>query len=467
MPLRVLSLSPAAFVGRVLFFLGFAAAVGLLLVKQSPTAAPIAPAAAATQVTTALVNGLGILSQVQQRLKESGEEKDEALREDLALSDSALRILLVENWKSSAPDRDQITSALRTALRQIAAAQAGDGREILESNVTELEKLYDPKLVEQACALAERYRCPMHPDVIGQKGAICPRCGMQLSSQVRLSASLFDPMIATRIVHAWIQTDAPLRVGAKVNAHLILANTRGESITFDQLREVHTRKIHLLIIDGSLSDYHHEHPVPSNISGRYDFSFTPQKPGAYRIWADVQPVETDIQEFAMTVIPADTPAEPLQIESDRLTNTVNGLTYSIQFEQPVKSGEPVRGALHIARGDGSGFAQLEPVMGAFAHIVGFREDRTSALHIHPETARPLTASDRGGPDLYFRFYAAQPGFYRLFVQIQRDGTEEFVPFALNVIPGKTPSGWERNNCSRTRRMPSWQVGRKLVVPTAG
>jgi hypothetical protein len=457
LPFRVLSPSAPAFVGRVLCFLGYAAAVNLLPAEPPPATAPIVPAGAVTAVPPTVVNGLGILFQVRQRLHERSEEKEEAIREDLALSDSALRVLLVENWKSSAPDRDQITAALQALLQQIVLTQAGGDREILESNMAELQKLYDPQRVEQAHALAQRYRCPMHPDVIGQKGAICPRCGMQLSSQVRLAASLFDAMTATGIVKARVQIDAPLQVGVKVNAHLILTNRRGEAITVDQLREVHTRKIHLLIIDGSLTDYHHEHPVPSNVPGRYDFRFTPQKPGTYRIWADVQPVETDIQEFAMTVIPADTPAEPLHAEPDRLTNTVNGLTYSIQFEKPVKSDEPVRGTLHIARADGSGFARLEPIMGAFAHIVGFREDRTSALHIHPETARPLTASDRGGPDLHFRFYAARPGFYRLFVQVQREGVEEFVPFALNVVPGKMPSGWERNNCSRTRRKRSWSA----------
>jgi hypothetical protein len=240
----------------------------------------------------------------------------------------------------------------------------------------------------------------------------------------------------------------------KVSAHLTLTTLRGDPITLDQLREVHTRKIHLLIIDGSLTDYHHEHPIPSVIPGRYDFSFTPQKPGTYRVWADVQPVATDIQEFAMTVIPADTPAEPLKAEPDRLTNTVNGLHYAIEFEQPVKSGEPVRATLHITEADGSGYAQLEPIMGAFVHIVGFRDDRTSALHIHPEVARALTAVDRGGPDLQFRFYAAKPGFYRLFVQVQRNGVQEFVSFALNVPLGKMPSDWEKNNCSSGKSGPT-------------
>lgn len=165
----------------------------------------------------------------------------------------------------------------------------------------------------------------------------------------------------------------------------------------------------------------------------------------------------------MTVIQADTPAEPLKAIPDRLTNTVNGLSYSIQFAQAVKSGEPVNGIVHITSADGAGFTQLEPVMGAFAHIVGFHEDRTSALHIHPETARPLIPSDRGGPDLHFRFYAAKPGFYRLFVQVQRAGGQEFVPFNLNVVKGTMPAGWENTNCQRRMRMRSWVRALPLIA----
>jgi len=93
-------------------------------------------------------------------------------------------------------------------------------------------------------------------------------------------------------------------------------------------------------------------------------------------------------------------------------------------------------------------------MGAFAHIVGFRDDRTSALHIHPEIARPLNPDDRGGPELRFRFYAAKPGFYRLFVQVQRNGQSEFVPFVLNIPLGKMPSDWEKNNCSSGKSGPT-------------
>ena len=56
-----------------------------------------------------------------------------------------------------------------------------------EKSYDDLEKLYDPKLIEQARALANRYRCAMHPEVVGPQGTSCPRCGMALNSQVRLT----------------------------------------------------------------------------------------------------------------------------------------------------------------------------------------------------------------------------------------------------------------------------------------
>ena len=426
--------------------------LSLFATVSQPGAQPSPPATPPVLVS---VNAWGVLFQVRQRLQESpGQGQADDMREDLLLSDSALRVLLSENSRNNTPASNQIAADLQALIRQIATLSGSGGGKVSEDSYAELEKLYDPKLIEQARALAARYRCPMHPEVTGQKDAVCPRCGMPLSSPVRLSASSLEPEIPARMVRARVQIDARLQVGIKVSAHLTLTNIGGDPITLDQLREVHTRKIHLLIIDGSLTDYHHEHPVPSGIPGRYDFSFTPQKPGTYRVWADVQPVATDIQEFAMTVIPAATAAEALQTGPDRLTNTVNGLHYAIQFEQPVKSGEPVRATLHITQADGSGYAQLEPIMGAFAHIVGFRDDRTSALHIHPEMARPLSVVDRGGPDLQFRFYAAKPGFYRLFVQVQRNGVPEFVSFALNVPLGKMPSGWEKNNCSSGKSSPT-------------
>ncbi len=44
----------------------------------------------------------------------------------------------------------------------------------------------------------------------------------------------------------------------------------------------------------------------------------------------------------------------------------------------IKVGEAAQAKLRITKPDGSGFDQLEPVMTAFAHLVGFKEDKCRA-----------------------------------------------------------------------------------------
>lgn len=408
---------------------------------------PIPASSPASALVTA--NALGFLLQNQERAAPSG--ADAANRRGSVLG--ALQLLRSENEKNPSPVGGEIEAQLQTLTQQEIAAPLAERGKL--SGLDALLKLYDPAIAAQAVALAEQFRCPMHPEVVGKERAICPKCGMPLSSLVRLSPDVRDARITRYTIKARIETEAPLQVGVEVKAHLILTSLRnGEPITFEQLREVHTRKIHLLINDGSLVDYQHVHPTASNLPGRYDFSFTPHKPGPYRLWADLEPLATGIQEFVQALIRADTRAEPLVKEPDRLTTTLNGLSYTLVFDRPLKSGEPARASLHIATADGADFTGLEPVMGTFAHIVGFRDDRTTALHIHPEQDRTLVETDRGGPDLHFRFYAAKPGFYRLFAQIQRRGEQEFPSLAINVAPGPLPPGGEKNNCSSEQTSPT-------------
>jgi hypothetical protein len=429
----------------VILVAGFSLSAVSLAAQTTPTPTP-APSPTPPSV---VANALGFLLQSRERPAQAG--TDANTRRGSILS--ALHVLRSENQKISSPTKGQIDAQLQALIEQELAMPPAEHEDL--SGLDSLVKLYDPDLVAQARALAAQYRCPMHPEVIGKEGAICPKCGMALTSLVRLSPDSRNPPLMRYTIRSQVEIEAPLQVGKEVRAHLILTSLRnGEPVTLDQLREVHTRKIHLLINDGSLTDYHHVHPTPSDLPGRYDFSFTPQKPGPYRVWADLEPLATGIQEYALALILADTHAEPLVKEPDRLTTTLNHLHYTLSFDRPLKSGEPARGTLHIAQDDGTPFTELEPVMATFAHIVGFREDRTTALHIHPEIAAPPQRDDRGGPDLHFRFYAAKPGFYRLFAQIQRHGEQEFPSFTINVAQGPMPPGWQKNNCSSGRSRPT-------------
>lgn len=205
----------------------------------------------------------------------------------------------------------------------------------------------------------------------------------------------------------------------------------GEPITFNDLKKVHTKKLHLLIVDPSLTDYHHIHPVEGSAAGEYVFDFTPNKEGSYRIWADVTPIATEKQEY----VTADmgTPAKrKLGIDKKIfMVSEVNGFIFTLSLEGEAIAGDAVMGKITISK-DGKPFTKLEPLMGAFAHVVGFSEDYHSVMHIHPMGREPKNDSERGGSVLELHIEPEAPGFVKLFAQIHVDGKDIFAPFGIMV-----------------------------------
>ena len=299
-----------------------------------------------------------------------------------------------------------------------------------------VESCFSESAVAAATELASRYTCPMHLEVVGKQGDTCPKCGMKLDQMIRiLPSSMASQSGSSHLIHASVRTDGPLTVGKPVTAYLELRKPDGFPVTLSDLIETHTRKIHLLIIDSSLTDYHHEHPQPTDKFGDYVLHFTPHKPGSYRVWADLRPYPIGLQEYDTADIPAATQGLPL---TDRTLNreaTVDGLHYRLSIaEDEIKVGRPAHARLRVTTPDGKGFTQLEPIMATFAHIVGFSEDYKTVLHMHPKGPPVLDPNARGGPELEFQIYALKPGFVRLFAQVQIDGRSHFAPFGINVVP---------------------------------
>ena len=218
-------------------------------------------------------------------------------------------------------------------------------------------------------------------------------------------------------------------------AILKLTRTNGAALRADELQEVHQARIHLLIIEPSLGDYHHVHPQPAGAPGEYTFAFTPRRTGAYRVWADIRPAPMNLQENATADLPGLGPTASLLERATGTNAVVAGLRYELNFNTPtIKAGVASIGRLRVTTPDGRGFEQLEPVMGAFAHLVGFHEDFQTVLHLHPRAASVPGPNSRGGPELEFQLFAIKSGFYRLFAQVQIDGISRFAPFGFHVVP---------------------------------
>ncbi len=256
---------------------------------------------------------------------------------------------------------------------------------------------------------------------------------MRLDSKI----SIPTPTLFVKALGPAAISNQPMQVDLR------LRDANGQGVGSLQLVEMHTRRLHALIIDPSLEDYHHEHPITSGRPGDFTFMFTPRRSGNYLLWLDVTPLATARNEMPQTIIGGTTfPDLPIRREV-RLSSTNDGWRYELKLERKrIFAGESVGARLRVTQPDGRGCMALEPLMGAFAHIVGFMNDRQTMIHVHSHGEPPHELA-RSGPEIPFRFIAPKPGFLKLFVQVQVNGVGQLATFGLAVEDRSAPATAER------------------------
>ncbi len=206
----------------------------------------------------------------------------------------------------------------------------------------------------------------------------------------------------------------------------------GAGIGPDQLVLAHTKKLHLLVIDESLTDYQHIHPVAGAKPGEWTFSFMPKFGRTYRVWADSTRTGGD-QEYVFADLAAGTEKASAPDAKPVTTAEMDGLKFALSFAGPVKAGEGVMGSVAIVDvKSGKPFTQLQPIMGAFGHVVAFSRDWSSIEHVHPQGTEPKSDRERSGPVIGFHMAPQNAGVMKIFVQVLANGKEVIVPFTVNV-----------------------------------
>ena len=108
-----------------------------------------------------------------------------------------------------------------------------------------------------------------------------------------------------------------------------------------------------------------------------------------------------------------------------------GCDFVLTPAAPMRERQPADLRLTIARTDG-GAVLLEPVMGAFAHLVAFDEARSGFAHLHPVEADLTKRPDAMRPALNFKITIPRAGRYVIWAQVNLGGRELFVPFWFEV-----------------------------------
>ncbi|QQG37188.1 MAG: hypothetical protein HYS17_05345 [Micavibrio aeruginosavorus] len=237
-------------------------------------------------------------------------------------------------------------------------------------------------------------------------------------------ATVRAEIINTPALQKDIETTVTLRLKSAIS---------GKPLVSSDLKEIRTKPVHALIADPQLEDYKHVHPEEIDVPGEYTLSITPKTACTYRLWADVTPVKGQ-QEYAMVDIPGQEGCGSLTIDkSEKLeVKTADyAATLSLPEEGLKMAGDSVL-KLSLVNSEGSVVENLEPLMGAYAHMVGFYDDFRTITHLYPIGAEPVTEADRGRGDLSFHFNPEKAGFVKIFLQVRTGGQEHIFPFGVTV-----------------------------------
>jgi hypothetical protein len=324
-------------------------------------------------------------------------------------------------------------NAIATAAQQNNPVGAKTALASLRTVLDAIGKHFDPKVVA-----GDIFFCPMHSDFLSENPKTpCAKCGMDLLTR-RIPYSFIYTKPGEPTTRMTATASAPIVAGKEVEVKVRMEKADKSPVLYDDLMVMHTQPIHLLIEEPGLGDYHHEHPVATKVPGEYVFSFTPRKTAPYRIWADLVPNATGVQELPFADLPSDGKAAPIEDTANRFTSTAGGYRFTLTFDSgnhlPTRAGQARPMGITVTAPDGKPVTALEPVMNAFCHLVGFYEDYRTVVHLHPTGGDVVNPEARGGPALGFILFAPRAGFVRLYCQVSIGGKMIFAPFNVNVAP---------------------------------
>ena len=244
----------------------------------------------------------------------------------------------------------------------------------------------------------------------------------------------FMPVVAVKSpVTMTLATDVPPALGRPMRVALVLRTASGKPIGPQDLLVTHTKLLHLMVVDPSLRDYQHLHPTPGRVPGEWTVEFVPRRAGLYRVFADFTPAATarGLYATAEFVVPGQPDLPPA---ANNWVCEAEGWRFTLAADAPLRARAVVNLALTVESVGARRPVLLEPVMGAFAHLVAIDTARSGFAHLHPQQANLSRPLEPLRPRMTFQVQIPDAGRYVIWSQVKIDGQERFAPFWIAVEP---------------------------------
>ncbi len=193
---------------------------------------------------------------------------------------------------------------------------------------------------------------------------------------------------------------------------------------------VHEKPLHLILVSDDLNGFMHVHPE-LGASDEFGINVDFASGGRWHAFAQATPAG-GVNQVEHRVLEIDKPVPRMESTS----------TIAVKMDVPaLVTGRDLRIRFTLSDAkSGSPLNDLEPYLGAWGHFILISEDKQIFIHAHPEEAAGVV-HDHSVPlgpspdtiEIVTGFN--KPGRYRLWAQFKRGGTEQVVPFWLDVAAG--------------------------------
>jgi hypothetical protein len=195
----------------------------------------------------------------------------------------------------------------------------------------------------------------------------------------------------------------------------------------------HERPMHLVAVSQDLSQFQHIHPEVG-ADGSWTVSTTFPETANYVLFDEFayngQQV-LDRREFTV----GEASPTSASLSPDLNPKTESGLTISLSAPQSITAGEDETLTLQVTR-DGQPVTDLEPYLGAPAHVVIISSDTRNFAHTHGEVSGMESMDSPPpsalGPDITVHHTFPKAGLYKIWFQFGYQGSVITVPYVVEV-----------------------------------
>ncbi len=200
----------------------------------------------------------------------------------------------------------------------------------------------------------------------------------------------------------------------------------GHNFGPNDLKTMHEKKLHLLLVRDDMTRFQHLHP--EYVGDSWTVKTTIPDQGKYQMYADIAPTEEEpsVLRVPLTIGGNTQNAQAPAPNADRSAQDGEYMA-KLTIDQPLKTKETKQWTFTVTR-NGKPVTNLKPYLGAYGHVVELRHtDPDDFFHVHP-----VTESQPKDGQVVFEGTFPVKGRYTLYAQFNVNGSIKTFPITVDV-----------------------------------